>query len=274
MPGKSLCLKVVWYTRFVWSIWTTLLGERGSEDVRRRNGVVAANELDDNRVVEHEGAVRGDVRALDRELELSGARVQVAGVAAAGHRLVGESHIVLDVETLAPVTDVSRDVTRLRVDGVAADAAPEMLVNAVASVVPSVLPGAPPVGVNDPVPVTATPAACGSEGLNAREIGSPDTVPPALLTLALIEARPDATGPSGSNAVTSTPITPRISSPLGFVTDTTGGVVSVAVSCPKTQEEVGSVADADSIAISLGGQLDVVVAVFRGAQVRIADGDG
>ena len=44
--------------------------------------------------------------------------------AAVGHRLVGESHIVLDGEALAPVTDVSRDVTRLRVDGVAADAAP------------------------------------------------------------------------------------------------------------------------------------------------------
>src|SRR6188474_1734768 len=103
------------------------------------------------------------------------------------------------------------------------------LVNAAASVVPAVLPGVPPVGVKDPVPVTTTPAGSGSEWSNARVIGSADTVPPALLTLALIEERPDATGPVGSNAVISTAITPRISSPLGFVTDTTGGVVSVTL---------------------------------------------
>src|SRR4029453_16237482 len=115
----------------------------------------------------------------------------------------------------------------------------ESFVNAAASVVPSVLAGAPPVGVNDPVPVTRTPAGCGSEGLNAREIGSPDTFPPALLTLALIEARPDARGPVGSNAVTSTPITPRVSSPLGFVTDTTGGVVSVAVTPRRLRKKWG-----------------------------------
>src|SRR5262245_40223734 len=115
----------------------------------------------------------------------------------------------------------------------------DAFVNAAASVVPAVLPGAPPVGVKDPVPVTTTPAGCGSEWSNWREIGSPDTVPPVLLTLALIEARPDATGPVGSNAVISTPITPRISSSLGFVTDTTGGVVSVALAARRLRKKCG-----------------------------------
>src|SRR5215203_5111970 len=112
------------------------------------------------------------------------------------------------------------------------------LVNAIASVVPAGLPGAPPVGVKDPVAVTTTPAACGNEWSSSRETGF-DTVPPALLTLALIDARPDATGPFGSNAVTSTPITPRISSAPGFVTETAGFVVSVALAARRLRKKCG-----------------------------------
>ena len=42
---------------------------------------------------------------------------------------------------------------------------------------------------------------------------------------------------------------------------------------PNTQEELRSVADADSKAGRVGGHLDVVVAVIRVSQVRIADLD-
>ena len=64
-------------------------------------------------------------------------------------------------------------------------------------------------------------AICGDVVLSHHPAGL-ETRQPGAVTLALIESRPDATGPVGSNAVASTPITPRISSPLGFVTDTTG----------------------------------------------------
>jgi len=76
----------------------------GSEHMRRRNGVVGgANELDHNRVVEHEGAVGGHVRALDRELEFSGARVQVAGAAAVSHRLSRRAAAAR--EAMAPISN-------------------------------------------------------------------------------------------------------------------------------------------------------------------------